>query len=303
MPRFDSKPLAARVLRLQPLVSRYVRLTRLNRPIGIWLLLWPTLWALWIASEGRPTPTVFAVFVLGTIVMRSAGCVINDFADRKIDPKVRRTAGRPLATGEVGPGEAVILFLGLMLIAFGLVMTMNALTVQLALAGAALTIVYPFMKRIIAAPQLILGLAFAWGVPMAYAAETGAVDDRTGWLLYICALIWVVIYDTEYAMSDREDDIKLGVMSTAILFGEMDVAIIAGLMLTLLLGLLLVAKSASLGPWFLLGLLAAFALGLRQLYLIRRRDPDDCLKAFWNNAWLGAAIFAGLALDYLFRSA
>ena len=278
----------------------YVRLMRLNAPVGIWLLLWPTLWALWIASEGRPSARVFAVFILGTILLRSAGCVINDFADRKIDPHVRRTAKRPLATGEVKPAEALVLFGALMLVAFGLVLTTNAMTVGLALLGALLTVVYPFMKRIIAAPQLVLGLAFAWGVPMAYAAEIEMVP-RTGWLLYLCALIWVVIYDTEYAMSDREDDLKLGVQSTAILFGEMDVAIIAGLELVLLIGLYLLGRGAELGIWFTLGLLAAAGFALWQLYLIRRRDRDDCLRAFWNNAWFGGAVFAGILLDYLFQ--
>jgi 4-hydroxybenzoate polyprenyltransferase len=273
---------------------------RLNSPIGIWLLLWPTLWALWIASNGRPSPSVFVVFVLGTVVLRSAGCVINDFADRTFDAHVRRTSRRPIASGDVAPAEALILFLGLMLIALGLVIQMNALTIQLAIVGAVLTVVYPFMKRLIAAPQLVLGLAFAWGVPMAYAAQTGAVP-RTGWLLFICSLIWVVIYDTEYAMSDREDDLKLGIQSTAILFGEMDIAIIAGLKLVLLAGLLLLGRSAELGVWFLVGLAAAVLFSLRQLYLIRRRQPAECLRAFWNNAWFGGAIFVGIALDYIFR--
>jgi 4-hydroxybenzoate polyprenyltransferase len=280
----------------------YLRLMRLNSPIGIWLLLWPTVWALWIASEGRPTPFVFAVFVIGTVLLRSAGCVINDFADRKIDPEVRRTANRPIASGEVAPLEAVILFVGLMLVAFGLVTMLNPLTAQLAVFGAVLTIVYPFMKRFIVAPQLVLGLAFAWGVPMAYAAETGAYPPSTGWLLFLCALIWVVVYDTEYAMSDRDDDLKLGIHSTAIWFGEMDVAIVAGLQLVLLGGLLLVGRSAELGLWFLIGIAGAAAFGLRQLWLIRRRDPEKCLRAFWNNAWFGGAIFAGIVLDYIFAS-
>jgi 4-hydroxybenzoate polyprenyltransferase len=280
----------------------YLRLMRLNSPIGIWLLLWPTVWALWIASEGRPTPFVFAVFVIGTVLLRSAGCVINDFADRKIDPEVRRTANRPIASGEVAPLEAVILFVGLMLVAFGLVTMLNPLTAQLAVFGAVLTIVYPFMKRFIVAPQLVLGLAFAWGVPMAYAAETGAYPPSTGWLLFLCALIWVVVYDTEYAMSDRDDDLKLGIHSTAIWFGEMDVAIVAGLQLVLLGGLMLVGRSAELGLWFLIGIAGAAAFGLRQLWLIRRRDPEKCLRAFWNNAWFGGAIFAGIVLDYIFAS-
>lgn len=281
---------------------RYLRLTRLNSPIGIWLLLWPTLWALWIAGQGRPSPAVFAVFVIGTVLLRSAGCVINDFADRKIDPQVKRTAGRPIASGEVAPLEALILFVGLMLIAFGLVLMMNTLTVQLAVVGAIITIVYPFMKRFIVAPQLVLGLAFAWGVPMAFAAQTGEVPERTPWLLFLCALIWVIIYDTEYAMSDRDDDLKVGIHSTAILFGEMDVAIIAVLQIVLLGGMVLVGRSAELGLWFLIGLVAAAGFAWRQLWLIRRRDPEDCLRAFWNNAWFGGAIFAGIVLDYIFRA-
>jgi 4-hydroxybenzoate polyprenyltransferase len=301
MPKFDLKRTADRALTLQRLSSRYVRLMRLNNPVGIWLLMWPTLWALWLATDGKPTPAVFVVFVLGTIITRSAGCVINDFADRKIDPRVARTADRPLATGEVQPAEALILFVGLMLIAFGLVMTMNRLTVLLAVVGAALTIIYPFMKRVFATPQLVLGLAFAWGVPMAYAAETAQVS-REGALLYICTIIWVVIYDTQYAMTDREDDLKIGVKSTAILFGEMDVAIIAGLQLTLLLGLLLLAKTAMLGFWFFVGLSSAVACGVRQLYLVRERDAHDCLRAFYNNFWFGGSIFAGILLNYVFAT-
>jgi 4-hydroxybenzoate polyprenyltransferase len=281
--------------------SAYWRLMRMDRPIGIWLLLWPTLWALWIASEGRPRADVFVVFVLGTILLRAAGCVINDFADRKIDPHVRRTADRPIASGEVGTGAAIALFVVLMLAAFALVLLMNALTIALAFVGALLVVVYPFMKRVIAAPQFILGLAFAWGVPMAFAAQTGGVASRPLWLIYLCTLIWVIIYDTQYAMSDREDDLKIGVQSTAILFGEMDVAIIVGLQLVLLAGLYLVGQSVELGWWFDLGLAGAGACALRQLCLIWERDADDCLRAFLNNAWFGAAVFAGIVLDYLFR--
>jgi 4-hydroxybenzoate polyprenyltransferase len=300
MPKSKVNGFSARALSAGARLSPYFRLMRLHQPVGIWLLLWPTLWALWIASDGQPSPEVFAVFVLGTIVLRSAGCVINDFADRKIDPHVSRTADRPIASGEVGAGEALILFCGLMLIALGLVMTMNALTVQLAVVGALLTVVYPFMKRLIAAPQLVLGLAFAWGVPMAYAAETGSVP-RTGWLLYLTVIVWVIVYDTEYAMSDRADDRKLGIQSTAILFGEMDVAIVAGLQLVLLGGLLLLGRSAELGLWFWVGLAAAGGTALRQLILLQGREPTSCLRAFWNNAWFGGAVFAGIALDYLFR--
>jgi 4-hydroxybenzoate polyprenyltransferase len=198
---------------------------------------------------------------------------------------------------------AIVIFLLLMLLALALVTTMNALTVQLAFVGALLVVIYPFMKRLIAAPQFVLGLAFAWGVPMAFAAQTGSVASQTPWLLGLCTLVWVIIYDTQYAMSDREDDLRLGIQSTAILFGEMDVAIIAFLEVVLFLGLALVGQRAELGPWYWFGLLAAAASALRQLYLIRDRDGADCLRAFLNNAWFGGAIFVGILLDYLFRAA
>ncbi len=213
----------------------YVRLLRLNRPIGIWLLLWPTLWALWIAAQGRPDPRVFLVLVIGTVLVRSAGCVINDFADRNIDGHVRRTANRPLATGEVAPAEALVLFAGLMLIALGLVLSMNRITFLFAVGGAALLVVYPFTKRFLSTPQFVLGLAFAWGVPMAFAAQLGEVP-RVGWLLFLAAIIWVVVYDTQYAMADRVDDLKIGVRSTAILFGDMDRVFIGGLQVLFCLG-------------------------------------------------------------------
>ena len=277
--------------------SRYGRLMRLHQPIGVWLLLWPTLWALWVASDGSPNQQVFAVLVLGTIIVRSAGCVINDFADRDIDPHVRRTARRPLATGEVTPAEALVLFVGLMLIALGLVMTLNGLTVLLACVGAVLAVLYPFAKRVVSAPQLVLGLAFAWGVPMAFAAQLGGVP-REGWLLFVTAVIWVVIYDTEYAMADREDDLKIGVRSTAILFGDVDRIVIAGLHALLLLALLLVGRSAELGLWYQIGVGVAGGAALYQLYLIKDREPDDCFRAFVNNFWYGGAIFAGVMLDY-----
>jgi 4-hydroxybenzoate polyprenyltransferase len=281
--------------------GKYGRLMRLHRPIGIWLLLWPTLWALWIASEGAPDPKIFLVFVIGTVVMRSAGCIINDFADRKIDPYVRRTADRPLATGDIAPAEALILFFGLMLVALGLVMTLNRLTLWLAVAGAIVAVVYPFTKRWLSAPQFVLGIAFAWGVPMAYAAELGTVP-RIGWLLFVAAIVWVVIYDTEYAMADREDDLAIGVNSTAVLFGDMDRTAIAGLQLLFFATLLLVGRNAALGAWYYGGVGLAFMLALYQQYLLRDRDPAACVRAFVNNAWLGAIIFAGILLDYLFRS-
>ena len=280
--------------------SRYWRLMRLHRPIGIWLLLWPTLWALWIASAGRPDPKVFLILVLGTIVVRSAGCVINDFADRKIDPHVARTADRPLATGEVAPVEALILFGALMVIALGLVLNLNRLTLTLALAGAFLTIVYPFTKRFLSTPQFVLGVAFSWGVPMAFAATAGDVP-RVGWLLFLATVIWVVVYDTQYAMTDRPDDIKLGVRSTAILFGELDRAFIVALQALFLASLVLVGRSAAMGPWYYGGLTAGALFCLYQAYLIKERDIVQSFRAFLNNAWLGGAVFAGIVLDYTFR--
>jgi 4-hydroxybenzoate polyprenyltransferase len=240
------------------------------------------------------------VLVIGTVLVRSAGCVINDYADRNIDPHVRRTASRPLATGEVAPAEALIIFGGLMLIALGLVLSMNRLTLLLAIAGAALAVVYPFTKRFLSTPQFVLGLAFAWGVPMAFAAQLDAVP-RIGWLLFLAAIIWVIVYDTQYAMADRLDDLKVGVRSTAILFGDMDRAFIGGLQLLLVASLVLAGRSASMGEWYYGGLGAAALFALYQQYLIRDRDPGDCFRAFLNNAWFGAAVFCGIALDYVFR--
>ena len=287
-------------------IAQYLMLMRLHAPIGIWLLLWPTLWAVWIAGAGRPDPRVFTVFVLGTIVLRSAGCVFNDFADRKIDPYVDRTAGRPIASGRVTPFEALILFVGLMFIALGLVMSMNTKTIMLSLVGAALTVIYPFMKRVIAAPQFILGLAFAWGVPMAYTATTDQyplLETSWVWLLFVCTIVWVLIYDTEYAMVDRDDDIELGVRSTAILFGEMDVTIIASLQVVLLGGLLLLGNSVDLGLWYRIGLIVAGSVAAWQILLIRDREREACLRAFLSNAWYGGAVFAGIVLDYVFSAA
>jgi len=274
---------------------------RMHRPIGIWLLLWPTLWAIWIASAGRPDPKVFLILVLGTIVVRAAGCVINDFVDRKIDPKVARTADRPLATGEVAPVEALILFGALMVIALGLVLSLNRLTLMFAFAGAFLTVVYPFTKRFLSTPQFVLGIAFSWGVPMAFAATAGDVP-RVGWLLFLATVIWVVAYDTQYAMTDRPDDIKIGVRSTAILFGDLDRVFVAGLQALFLASLVLVGHSAAMGPWYYGGLAVASLLCLYQGYLIKERDIIQSFRAFLNNAWLGGAIFAGILLDYTFRA-
>ena len=281
--------------------GRYARLVRLHRPIGIWLLLWPALWALWIAAEGVPDLKNLFVFVLGTIVLRSAGCVINDYADRHIDPHVKRTRDRPLATGEVSVIEALVVFAVLMLVGLGLVLMLNRLTQWLAVIGAVVTVVYPFAKRVISAPQFMLGIAFSWGVPMAFAAQLGHVP-REGWLMFVVTMIWVVVYDTEYAMVDRDDDLKLGVKSTAVLFGDLDRVFIGGLQLMFLAGLFLVGQNAELGRWYLAGLSAAGILMVYQQYLIKDRDPQRSLSAFLNNAWAGGCVFAGIVLAYVFRS-
>jgi 4-hydroxybenzoate polyprenyltransferase len=281
-------------------MSRYARLMRLHKPIGIWLLLWPTMWALWIAGDGRPTELAFVVLVIGTIVARSAGCVINDYADRHFDGHVARTADRPIAAGEVAPSEALVLFVGLMFVALGLVLMLNRLTIVFACAGAAITIVYPFTKRFLVAPQSLLGIAFAWGVPMAFAAERGAVP-RVGWLLFLAAVVWGVAYDTQYAMVDRDDDRRVGIKSTAIFLGDMDRAFVAGLQVILLFTLALVGVNVELGVWFYAGLALGAVLAAYQLYLIKQRDREQCFAAFMNNAWFGGCVFAGIALDYLFN--
>jgi 4-hydroxybenzoate polyprenyltransferase len=288
-----------RVWRLSQPYGAYARLMRLDKPVGIWLLLWPTLWALWIAGDGHPGERVFIVFVLGTIIVRSAGCIINDFADRNIDPHVRRTRGRPLATQEVSVPEALFLFVGLMLIALGLVLTMNPMTRWYAVGGALITVIYPFTKRFLATPQFVLGIAFAWGVPMAFAAELSAVP-RVGWLLFLATVIWGVIYDTEYAMVDREDDLRVGVRSTAILFADLDRAFIAGLQCMFFVALWLVGRAAELGVWYYAGLGLAALTSLYQQWLIRDREPQACFVAFRSNAWLGSMVFGGIALSYVF---
>jgi 4-hydroxybenzoate polyprenyltransferase len=280
---------------------QYARLMRLDRPIGIWLLLWPTLWALWIASSGHPRPRVFAAMALGVIVMRSAGCVINDYADRKLDAKVARTRDRPLASGRVTPTEALVLFFALGLLAIALVVTLNRLTQQLAAVGALLTVAYPFAKRVISAPQLVLGAAFGWSAPMAFAAETGAVP-RMAWMIWLAVIVWALIYDTEYAMTDRADDLAAGVKSTAILFGSADVFIVGLLMFVMLIALVLIGQQGGFGPWYYGSVGVTAVLFLWQHWLIRERQPADCFRAFMGNAHVGGAVFAGILLDYLFRA-
>lgn len=277
---------------------QYVLLTRLNRPIGVFLLLWPTLWALWLAAEGLPDWHVLTVFVLGVILMRSAGCVINDYADRRLDPLVARTRDRPIAAGRVRPREALLLFLVLCLLAFGLVLTLNRLTIQLSVVGVFLAAIYPFMKRYTHLPQVVLGMAFGWAIPMAFAAQTGGLP-KVAWLLYVINVVWSVVYDTMYAMADRDDDLRAGIKSTAILFGEADRVLIGILQGLMLLGLLLLGQDVGAGYAFYAGVGVATGLGLYQQYLIRHREPAGCFQAFLNNNWLGAAIFAGLVVNYL----
>ena len=279
----------------------YAQLMRLHRPIGIFLLLWPVLWALWIASAGQPALPVLLVFVFGVVLMRSAGCVINDYADRKLDPQVERTRDRPIAAGRVSPREALVLFTVLALSAFVLVLFMNRLTILLSFGGAALAVSYPFMKRWTHLPQFYLGAAFGWGVPMAYAAQTGEVP-AAAWILFAATLCWAVAYDTVYAMIDREDDIRIGVKSTAILFGSTDRAMVALFHVLTLALLVWTGTHAGLGLTYYIGLLLAAALAGWQQWLIRKRSRDACLRAFLDNNRFGAVIFAGLALDYLLRT-
>ncbi|MGD8483790.1 MAG: 4-hydroxybenzoate octaprenyltransferase [Thioalkalispiraceae bacterium] len=276
---------------------QYFLLTRLHKPIGIFLLLWPTLWALWVAAEGVPDLHVLLVFVLGVFLMRAAGCVINDFADRKVDPLVSRTRERPLATGKVKPREALILFVLLCLLAFALVLTMNRMTILLSLGGAALAAIYPFMKRYTHLPQVVLGMAFGWAVPMAFAAQTESLP-KVAWLIYVITVLWAVIYDTMYAMVDRRDDLKAGVKSTAVLFGEADRLIIGILQAMMFFGLYSLGQQQGLHQPYYLGLLVALGLAVYHQYLIRHREEKACFRAFLHNNWLGAAVFLGLLIDY-----
>ncbi len=281
-------------------VTEYAQLMRLDRPIGTWLLLWPALWALWIAGAARPQPRVLIVFVLGVFVMRAAGCVINDFADRDIDPHIRRTRDRPLAARRVSPTEALVLFGLLGLIALYLVTRLDPLTVRLAVIGAALTVSYPFLKRFFPMPQLYLGISFGgWSVLMAFAAQAGVLT-RVAWVLYIAAVLWATLYDTIYAMVDREDDLKIGVKSSAILFADMDKFLIGVMQAMMIYALVLVGHNMEFGPWYYAGVIAAALLFLWQQWLIRKREPAGCLRAFLNNQYVGLVVFVGILLQYTY---
>ena len=277
----------------------YAKLMRLHRPIGTYLVLWPTLWALWLAAEGVPSLKNLLIFILGVVFMRSAGCVINDYADRRIDGFVERTKDRPLVNGEVSEKETLTLFCALLGLSFVLVLFTNRLTILLSFGAVFLALCYPFMKRFTHLPQVVLGAAFAWAIPMAFSAEVNALVPEV-WLIYTTVLVWTVMYDTQYAMVDRDDDIKIGVKSTAILFGEQDRFMIGCLQFMTIFALGLVGQRFDLGAIYKISLLAAAALFIYQQYLIAERERQNCFNAFLNNNYVGAVIFVGIAGDYLF---
>lgn len=275
-----------------------LRLYRFDRPIGTLLLLWPTLWGLWIAAEGQPDPRIVVVFVLGTFTMRAAGCAINDFADRNFDGQVERTQRRPLATGELTPAAALAAFAAMLAVSLVLAVQLNVLALAYAAIGAVIAAIYPFLKRFTHLPQLWLGIAFSWGIPMAFAAQLDRVP-ALAWLLVLANFNWVVAYDTQYAMVDRDDDVRVGVKSTAILFAEYDRLAVALFQVFAFLALLVVASVAHLNHWFYLGWLLAAGFAVYQGWLCRQRDRDGCFTAFLNNNWIGVAIFFGIVLAYL----
>lgn len=275
---------------------QYARLTRVDRPIGTYLLLWPTLWALWLAAGGVPAGRVLVVFVLGVFLTRAAGCAINDYADRAIDAHVQRTAGRPLATGAIAPREAIAVAVVLLLTAFALVLTLNRLTVYLSFGALVLAAIYPFSKRFTHLPQVFLGAAFSWAVPMAFAAQTGTVPPLA-WLVFTTNVIWTVAYDTIYAMADKPEDLEIGVKSSAILFGEWDRHMVAVFQAMTVIGLVLIGTRAELGWIYYTGVALAILLFAYQQFLIAARQPALCFRAFLNNAYAGLFVFTGLALD------
>ncbi|ANE53977.1 MULTISPECIES: 4-hydroxybenzoate octaprenyltransferase [Methylomonas] len=279
-------------------LRQYWLLARFDKPIGIFILLWPTLWALWIAGNGKPDALVLAVFVAGVVLMRAAGCVINDYADRDFDPHVDRCKQRPIAAGRVSPKEALLVFAVLCLTAFGLVLLMNWYTIALSFVGAFLAASYPFMKRYTHLPQAYLGAAFGFAVPMAFAAQTDSIP-LVGWVLYLAVLLWALVYDTMYAMVDIDDDLKIGVKSTAILFGSRVREITGGLQAVILGLLVWIGHERQLAWPYYAGLLAAAGFAVYQQKLIFHFDKPNCFKAFLNNNWFGLAVFTGLVLAYL----
>ncbi len=281
-------------------IDAYERLIRLDKPIGTLLLLWPTLTALWLATLGTPSWIGVGIFVLGTLLMRSAGCAINDYVDRDYDAHVERTANRPLARGEIAPWEAIAVAAALAVCAFMLVLPLNRTTILLSLPALAITAAYPFFKRFFALPQAFLGIAFSFGIPMAFASAYGAVTPL-GWQLFAANLFWVMAYDTEYAMVDRDDDIKLGLNTSAITFGRYDVLIVMLCYAVYIAALTWIGREMQLGPWFYAGLCVASLIALWHYVLIRNRDRDRCFRAFLGNHWLGLAVFAGVVADFGLR--
>jgi len=279
---------------------QYWLLARFDKPIGILILLWPALWALWVASDGKPDVLVLTVICLGVVLMRAAGCVINDYADRDFDPHVQRTKQRPIAAGKVTPKEALVVFVVLCLIAFGLVLLLNIYTILLSFVAAFLAASYPFMKRFTQLPQAYLGIAFGWAVPMAFAAQTNIIP-LVAWLMYLAVVLWALVYDTMYAMVDKDDDLKIGIKSTAILFGDYDRQIMAVLQLIILCLLIAVGLMIAAGWAYFAGLAVAAGLFVYQQTLIFNRDKVLCFKAFLNNNWFGASVFVGLLVDYGLR--
>jgi len=282
---------------LQNRVMPYIELMRLNRPVGILLLLWPTLSALWIAAEGKPDLIIFIVFTLGVIIMRSAGCVINDYADKDVDGLVTRTLNRPLVTGAVQAKQALMLFAGLGLVAFILVLLLNTLTLWMSFVGLFLAATYPYMKRYTYLPQVYLGAAFGWAIPMAFAAQTGSVPS-IAWLLFLANILWATAYDTFYAMADRKDDLLAGVKSTAILFGEDDKVIIGALQFSFLFVMLLVGSQLEMSLSYYLGILFAAGLSVYQQKITKEKEAAQCMHAFLNNIWVGAVLFIGIVIHY-----
>jgi len=278
-------------------IPDFIQLMRLDKPIGILLLMWPTLWALWIAGEGKPSIKISLIFLAGVVLMRSAGCVINDFADRKIDGHVERTKNRPIASGRILPREALLFTGVLLLLAFILVLFTNYFTILLSFGAALLAGSYPYMKRYTYLPQVVLGAAFAWSIPMSFAAHLNALPHYV-WLIYIATLLWTVVYDTFYAMVDRDDDIKIGVKSTAILFGDMDRIMIGILQTASLICLVLLGLELKFGEYYYGSLALTAMLFAYQQYITRTRNKDQCFNAFLNNNWVGMVIFAGIVLQY-----
>ena len=290
------------MINLKKQFPHYLKLVRFDRPIGSYLLLWPTLWALWIAADGVPDLKILIIFVLGVFVMRSAGCAINDYADRDIDGDVERTKERPLATGVISSKEALGVFVFLGLVALVLALQLNWLTIKLSVVALLLAASYPFMKRVHMLPQVHLGVAFAWAIPMAYTALNNELPDLSNWLVFITAVLWTTAYDTMYGMTDREDDLKLGLKSTAILFGQYDRLIVGLLQLVTFWLLALIGYLNDLGGIYYLGLIGASVFFVYQQYLIRERDRLLCSVAFLNNNWFGMVVFVGMALDYLVQN-